>query len=150
MAESAAQLDDALAFDRRQQRKQRPTLGRALEAEARPRKIAVAGKESRIVVNVLGHRCATPSRFDKLTMRATEIAGKAPILSLRRTRAGQGGLCGDRQVRRALRQVFPEYALVEFGDHRPLQLVAFVEEGQAECEAEITENLGVLSPGDHG
>ena len=48
----------------------------------------------------------------------------------------------------ALRQFLAEGALVELGDHRALQLVALVEEGQPERHADIAEDLGVLGPGD--
>ena len=48
-----------------------------------------------------------------------------------------------------LRQLLSEAALIELGDQRPLQLVAFVDEGQPEGEADIVEDVGVLRPGDH-
>ena len=40
----------------------------------------------------------------------------------------------------ALRQVRPEHALVVFRDQHPLGLVALVEEGQAESEADVLED----------
>ncbi len=48
-----------------------------------------------------------------------------------------------------LRQFLTEAALIELGHQRPLQLVAFVDEGQPEGEADIVEDLGILRPGDH-
>ena len=43
-----------------------------------------------------------------------------------------------------------EGALVEFGHCGPLQLIALVQEGQPEGEADIAcENFGILGPGDH-
>jgi hypothetical protein len=56
---------------------------------------------------------------------------------------------GQRDVHRAFRQLDTEAALIELGDDRPLQLIALVDERQAEREAEVAaENLGVLGPGD--
>src|SRR3546814_5659053 len=46
-------------------------------------------------------------------------------------------------------QIFAEHALIIFGDDHPLGLVALVEEGQAEGEADIIEDRGVLRPADH-
>ena len=54
-----------------------------------------------------------------------------------------------RHVHRGFRQLRIEAALIEFGDQRPFQLVAFVEEGDAEGKADIAEDLGVFRPGDH-
>src|SRR5690606_7453376 len=45
-----------------------------------------------------------------------------------------------------LRQLGPEAALIVLGHRRALDLVALVEEGQAEGEADIAEDLGVLGP----
>ena len=42
-----------------------------------------------------------------------------------------------------------EAALIELGHDRPLQLVALVEEGEPEGEADVVEDVGVLRPGDH-
>src|SRR5438477_5857705 len=42
-----------------------------------------------------------------------------------------------------------EAALIELSDQRPFQLVAFVEERNAERKSDIAKNLGVFSPGDH-
>src|SRR3954468_1180789 len=50
--------------------------------------------------------------------------------------------------RGAHRQVLVEAALVVFGHRAALRLVALVEEGEAEGEADIAEDLGVLGPGD--
>src|SRR5580698_1413849 len=44
-------------------------------------------------------------------------------------------------VERALRQFLAKAALVELGDQGSLELVAFVEEGQAEGEADVLEDL---------
>src|SRR5690606_4007421 len=44
----------------------------------------------------------------------------------------------------------PEAALVVFRPGRPLALVALVEEGQAEREADVAEDAGILGPGDDG
>src|SRR5688572_8252157 len=52
----------------------------------------------------------------------------------------------QRHVGRALGQLLAEAALVELGHQRTLQLVALVDEGQPEGEAEIVEDLGVLRP----
>ncbi|MEN9855426.1 MAG: hypothetical protein RLZZ157_552, partial [Pseudomonadota bacterium] len=51
---------------------------------------------------------------------------------------------------RRLREVGAEAALVEFGDGGAFQFVAFVEEGHAECEANIFKYLCVLRPCDDG
>src|SRR5713226_2004713 len=58
-------------------------------------------------------------------------------------------ISAQRHVHRRLGQVAAEAALVELRHDRPLQLVAFVEEGQPEGEADVAENLGVLRPGNH-
>src|SRR5271154_5670166 len=58
-------------------------------------------------------------------------------------------ISAQRYIHRRLRQVAAEAALIEFRHDRPLELVAFVDEGQAEGEADFAENLGVLRPGDH-
>ena len=47
-----------------------------------------------------------------------------------------------------LRQFDAEAALVVFGHRRPLHLVALVEEGDAEGEGDVVEDLRVLGPGD--
>src|SRR5258708_32839606 len=49
----------------------------------------------------------------------------------------------------ALGRLAAEAALVVLGDRRALDLVAFVEEGDAEGERDIAEDLRVLRPGDH-
>src|SRR4028118_2360035 len=49
----------------------------------------------------------------------------------------------------AFRQVLAEDPLVIFGDQRPFGLVALVEEGEAEGEADVVEDERVLSPADH-
>ena len=59
------------------------------------------------------------------------------------------GAARQRHVHRRFRQLLAEAALIEFGHQRPLQLVAFVEEGEPEGEADIVEDFGVLGPGDH-
>src|SRR5580704_13677546 len=55
----------------------------------------------------------------------------------------------QRHIDRALGQFLTKAALIEFGDQRPLQLVAFVDEGQPESKADIAEDFGVLGPDDH-
>ena len=49
-------------------------------------------------------------------------------------------------LRRALRQFLAEGALVELGHAGAFQLVALVEEGEAEGEADIVEDFGILAP----
>src|SRR5262245_11043317 len=50
----------------------------------------------------------------------------------------------------ALRQLDAEAALAELGDRLALELVALVDEGHTEGEADVAaEDLGVLGPGDH-
>src|SRR5690242_8164649 len=56
---------------------------------------------------------------------------------------------GQRDVDGRFRQLDAEAALIEFGDDRPLKLIALVEEGEPEREAEVVEDFGVLRPGDH-
>src|SRR5690242_19792153 len=55
----------------------------------------------------------------------------------------------QRHIDGGFRQLGIEAALIELRDQWPLQLVALVEEGNAEGEADIAEDLGVLRPGDH-
>src|SRR5918995_5302044 len=71
------------------------------------------------------------------------------ILVSRRPRAGRRLLSTQCHVDRALRQLLAEAALVELRHERALELVALVQEGEPEREAEIAEDLGVLRPGDH-
>src|SRR3954454_4408580 len=56
----------------------------------------------------------------------------------------------QRHVHRTLGQFLIEAALIEFGHQRALQLVAFVEEGDADREADLAEDFRVLRPGDPG
>src|SRR5206468_4236885 len=62
----------------------------------------------------------------------------------------QGRRLRERHVHRRLRQFLVEAALIEFGHQRPLQLVALVEEGDAERKTDVAEDVGVLGPSDHG
>ncbi len=48
------------------------------------------------------------------------------------------------------RQLLAEAALIELGDDRPFELVALVDEGQPEGEADVLEDVGVLRPDDDG
>src|SRR6476646_11687135 len=52
-------------------------------------------------------------------------------------------------LRRTLRKLFTEGALVEFRDRCPLQFVARVEEGKAEGETDVAEDLRVLRQSHH-
>src|ERR687886_1296562 len=74
---------------------------------------------------------------------SVEGGGADPLLRLERI-SGQGDVDGR------LGQLLAEAALVELGHEPALQLVAFVEEGEAEREAEVAEDLGILGPGDDG
>jgi hypothetical protein len=61
------------------------------------------------------------------------------------------GLCLlHRHAGSTFRKLFRKAALIEFGDRLAFQLVALVQEGQAEGIADIAENLGILRPGDDG
>src|SRR5579863_4587494 len=62
---------------------------------------------------------------------------------------GDDAPLAQRDIQRALRQFLPEAALIEFRDQRALQLVAFVQERQAEGETDVLEYFRVLRPGDH-
>src|SRR4030081_488364 len=66
-----------------------------------------------------------------------------------RPRERGGRRLRHRHVYRGLRELRVEAALIEFSDQRAFQLVALVEEGDAEGKADVGENLGVLRPGDH-
>ena len=50
----------------------------------------------------------------------------------------------------AFRQILAKDPLIIFGDQHPFRLVALVEEGEAEGEADILENRRILRPADHG
>src|SRR5215831_14055963 len=63
--------------------------------------------------------------------------------------ARRGLASAERHVHRAFRQLRAKAALIEFGDDRPLQLVALVDEGEPEGEADVLEDLRVFRPGDH-
>ena len=52
---------------------------------------------------------------------------------------------GQRDVHRTLRQLDAEAALIEFGDDRPLQLVALVQEREAEREADVAVKISAFS-----
>src|SRR5690349_11750635 len=56
----------------------------------------------------------------------------------------------ERDVGRALRQLFTERALIELRDQRTLELVALVQEREAEGETDVVEDLRVLGPCDDG
>jgi hypothetical protein len=43
---------------------------------------------------------------------------------------------------------WPKARLIELGDRRAFEFIAFVQEGHPESEADITEDGGVLRPGD--
>src|SRR5205814_6822803 len=61
------------------------------------------------------------------------------------------GISAQRHVHRTLRQLDAEAALIELRDRLALQLVALVDEGHPEREADVAaEDLGILGPGDHG
>ena len=68
----------------------------------------------------------------------------APLVAVFRS-AHVRSLAGAAET--AGRQLFVEAALVVFRDRRPLRLVAFVEEGEAEREVEVVEDAVVLGPG---
>ncbi len=48
------------------------------------------------------------------------------------------------------RKLLTEAALIEFGNDRPLQFVALVDEREPEGKADVLEDVGVLRPGDDG
>src|SRR5262249_9216276 len=55
----------------------------------------------------------------------------------------------QRSAAAALLQVGPEAALVVLRHRRPLELIALVEEGQAESEGDVVEYPGIVGPGHH-
>src|SRR6266566_4359892 len=65
------------------------------------------------------------------------------------SRPSPGRRLGQCHVDRRFRQLGIEAALIEFGHQRPLQLIAFVQKGDAEGEADVVENIGILRPSDH-
>src|SRR6516164_217233 len=75
-----------------------------------------------------------------------EARRRLPLIA----RSGTSNASAQRDVERALRQLLPEAALIEFSHQRAFELVAFVEEGQAEREADILEDFGVFRPRDNG
>src|SRR3546814_3301718 len=57
----------------------------------------------------------------------------------------------DLRLHAGLGDLVAEAALIVLGHDRPLDLVALVEEGQAEGELQVAaEDVSVLRPGDHG
>ncbi len=50
----------------------------------------------------------------------------------------------QRDIDRRFRQLHSETALIELGHDRPLELVALVQEGEPEREADILEDVGIL------
>ncbi len=76
-AETAAEVDDAPALQRRQQGTQRSPFGRAVQPLHRARQAAIALEEFRIVVNVLRHGLVFPwkSPGGTTTDRATSLPG---------------------------------------------------------------------------
>src|SRR5215475_13821136 len=57
---------------------------------------------------------------------------------------------GQSHVHGGLRQFDAEAALIELGDDRPFQFVAFVQEGEPERKTDIVEDFGIFRPDDHG
>src|SRR5262245_1895980 len=90
--------------------------------------------------------------FQPRKSRSDRIAANPPIVGSADCRLPTADcriLSAQRHVGGALGQLLAEAALVELGHHRPLELVALVEEGEAEPEPDIAEDLGVLGPGHH-
>src|SRR5579872_1275303 len=56
----------------------------------------------------------------------------------------------QRHIDGGFRKLRVEAALIEFGNQGPLQLVALVEESDAEGKTDVAEDFGVLRPGNHG
>ena len=75
-----------------------------------------------------------------------ELSPRPAMTSLRY----QAALGLEHDVGGAFLQLDAEGALIVLGHQRTLQLVALVEEGDAEGKGDITEDLGVFSPGDDG
>src|SRR5579871_1530538 len=88
-----------------------------------------------IFCSLYRRRSPRTARLVSPIVRSTAIAGMASA---------------QRYVDRRFGKLCVEAALIEFGHQRPLQLVTFVEEGDAERKADIAENLGILRPRDHG
>src|SRR5215467_4491254 len=80
---------------------------------------------------------------------STRLKGSAGD-SLRLGPAAMPRVSVQRHVDGALGQLLAHTALEEFRHQRPLELVAFVDEGDAEGKADIAEDLRVLGPGQHG
>src|SRR5579871_3985956 len=57
-------------------------------------------------------------------------------------------LLGDLHHGCTFRQLFSEGALVELGNRRPLQLVALIDEGHAESEADVAKDQCIFTPSD--
>src|SRR5208337_4040174 len=55
----------------------------------------------------------------------------------------------QRHVHGRFRQLRAEAALIKFSNDRPLQLIAFVDEGEPEGKADVLEDVRILGPGDH-
>src|SRR5215208_3738878 len=60
----------------------------------------------------------------------------------------KGSWSAQRDIGGRLGQVLAKAALIELRDQTPLELVAFVEEAELKGNAEVTEDFGVLRPGD--
>src|SRR5205085_8588698 len=50
----------------------------------------------------------------------------------------------------ALRKILAEHPLIIFGDQRPFGFIALVQEADPERVADVSENVRVLRPADHG
>src|SRR5512132_900996 len=129
---------------------------------ARPRVIATSGRlRSR---DSCGSRARWPDRPGCSDPKVTCSSGASATVFMVSARARLKGPAGpslsaatvssyrsgERDIGGGLRQLLAEATVIELGNEAALELVALVEEGDAETEGEIAEDLGILGPGDDG
>src|SRR4051794_16043209 len=135
---------------------------RSASPRTRPSSCAMRSGRGRLSRTASGEIWARSRRFSR-PRKATSSAGRSAMARttapsarcsssrFSRSASDKAGLPLESsvgEVGRRLRQLLAEAALVVLGHGVPLRLVALVEEGEAEAEAQVAEDLGVLGPGD--
>src|SRR6185436_1120208 len=97
-----------------------------------------------------GAKVACKSLRSEIARIAAPVARRNSSTALAGLLVIAGSALGELHLSRAVLQIDAEAALEILGHHRALQLVALVEERDAEGEADVAEDAGILGPGDDG
>src|SRR4051794_23044372 len=122
----------------------RPAAATPPPLRSRPRKLTSSEGRPETARTVAERARWSSSRF---CLVASDKVDGYPIAAEPADIAGRSRIG---QVGRRLRQLGTEAALIVLGHDVPLGLVALVQESHPEGEAKVTEDLGILGPGDHG